>query len=1638
MNFIEPLNATMSFGIMTQMYPTEGNMAWEYNPFRNYRLSEPKYYFRNKFFSKSELNAELNKGLDELNWQKIDDHAEGNDWSWANASENLPNGIQSYEDNPEFYDANQLIDFDTDELQFNLNHPVDILPQYSYDGSVNLILNDGLNPPKLINSRFSTLGRQKYQIVDRRGDNDTNIYDQGAQFQSDTSLYKTYTGIPKINFINVYYGGYLPIGNYHFYFKYVDADGNETDFVGESGLVSIFKGSSFGNISSGFRDENSFKQVNFIIDDIDPAYQYVLVYYTRSTADINQNPIVNAYKINQKFLVNNVQRCEIQITGNEDQSQITLDELNFKYYIAKNVQTQEQCQNMLFFGNITEYHVDYEELADLSLRFKARPNISKAYSPTRYDYTTTTTDTYIDPKFIYNYTGYQNHEIYRFGIVYLMSNGQLSPVFNIRGGYFNSIEDIYSKFPISIRNEDTNQDERVYISYNEDNGIIYQESTKADYGNIALENVYGIVRLESNRPTEVNQVLGIEIECDFQDQLFTKLREYDIKGYFFVRQKRIPLRLCQAFTVGIDNQSHIPSPYVNLSDNFQYIYEGFFNSQRIITHDYQQRLRNISTISNYGAICPDYDVNLPYYNTLFCGETYIVEQASAQIPLEQDKVTVRNWYVNSDRYSDSYAKSIVSSKVIGVEDNVKLVETDNKLFSARAGEAEEGHRYEYIGFEQKQTEAINIVRGSFGPYLGLSGYQQAGTLINIYLQDYQNMSREQLFKLRMNDKSAYYAISERYDITEDWTNKVLYRGDTYICTFTHRLNRNFQDPSAPTNDKIVDPNCWKDNYNVEDEVVNMEDFASINLGDLNAVKIGTWITFTLVSSTNLNIRSLDDSIPDEVASNGHPRGFYPYYGLTADGTHKTPEALCYNSGFDKSLSERYNFELPNVPAFKSDFTNRIAYSDIHVNDAFKNGFRTFQSNHYRDYPKAYGQITKLIEWQGNLMCIFEHGVALIPINERAVAGEGAGGNVFINTSNVLPENPKIISNLYGSQWKESIIKTKKAIYGVDTVARKIWRTDGSAFMCISDFKIGEFLNNNISLTERELDPILGIRNVKTHFNRYKQDVMFTFYDNLYGFEEKVWNICWNELTDRWVTFYSWVPSYSENIYNQYFSFDRNTSKWIAKLGTSHNGNSFSDGIVLNQNIIPNNAKAGETVGTLSLVNRDLPTGDGVNVYVTYELQRDNYGNYKNFEIVNVVGDEILTNEQLKRRADENGGIYPEYTSELRLKTDAVNLCSELFIRGIIDDEDSNNTIQILYPGGAQKEDWINNCVLNAAYSILKDDRGRRKNLDRDDQVNPDKLVTLLNIKANIDIVDPGEIPDLQEALTTGFTNGTIVDAGYYESVVAVMPQYNMQFLSTDFWKHGQAGIVDITDKVYPTYWYGKQHPFEFEFVVCAHQTAHKIFDNLEIISNNAEPESFHYEIIGDCYDFADNKKNMYIRQEATKEFYQYNGSDILFDHDYINLTEEHREIKGTNYYDKSTILPLYYSRQDTINEIEDYYHLKTGTNKNFSALAGGEIMYYENLDEFRIWNHVKGVNLQTADQGRLRGNMQYNEDKWVVQINPINVIQKNEPDWTSEDLLDRNEKTYTGSNKLSNLIPIEINQSPIPDDINNVSIITPY
>lgn len=1488
-----------------------GNIVYEYNPLRNYRLS-----------SDTVINGEL-------------------------------------------VEAGSIVDLDTDGFNFSLNNPLEIDAQSSYDGSVNLIFNDNRNIPRLVNSRFSVLQNNTYEVVDRIGNNDTNLYDS-EQFDLDTSLYKRVNTIPTITFNSVLPSGNLKVGNYVIYIKYADADGNETDFVGESGIISCFIGGDRDpfSIDGGFRDQLASKSISLTVSDIDSSYDYIKVYYTRSTSDVDSNRVVTAHEIDRKFPVRN-NSCNVIITGSEETKDIPVSDINIQYSIIDKAKSQTVCQNMLFLGNSCKPDMMYKDLSDISLRllpYLIESDSERFIGKTSYDYSDLSDQSYSHEYYntlnIYNKVGYWNEEIYRFGVVYIMKDGSLSSVYNIRGkNGIPKFEELQSAYLQSdLWKYENNEKVRNYIPID--------ESTFDVSGTSYLENAKGVLRINTDSDSRKVYGIGIAIPTEVSEYLNTL-----VQGLFIVRQKRIPTILAQAYVMPRDLEAEVP--LINYGGS--YIAERFLDNDRKLNESYLPRLYTISDMARVNrsakvAICPEYDVRQSYFNHLFTGTEYVVRKADIQpsmTTLSRDIYNDRHYYV--DNYYGRREEQFSRAKIIGVGDNVPIAAVEDYNFRGRAGEAEEGFRFRYIESKNKEKEATNLIRGAYSPYLGIIGDQVTiGSIINIYIPGYSEAQMSTYFNTRYEDNSPYYSVSSRLSLAnidsllslqkaggDLYTYTVpCYRGDCYICNFTHRLNRNFQDPSAPTNDEVVDENTWKDNYDTE----NTENNAKINRGDVNAIQLGSWITFKVCSSYNLSIRSLDPSYPTEEGLTGLKRGFYPLQELSPAGATKIPESSVINGGYSSTTSEKQAFTLPDVPYIKNRFDTRIMYSDISVGDAFKNGFRVFQMTHYRDYPRTYGGIMKMIELFGNILCIFEHGIALIPVNERAVAGEGSGGNVFINTSNVLPENPKMLSDTYGTQWPESVVQTPYFVYGVDTVGKKIWRTNGDQFEIISDFKIQEFLNENITLSEREMTPIIGVRNVKGHYNAFKQDVMFTFYDDLYGFEEKVWNICYNEVMQKFITFYSWVPSYSANIDNIHFSFNRDTSKWISKLASSGSLSTSADGIVLSNVVIDDwETKDDMKLTKLGLVNRSLPNtqNTGLEIELTYEIVKDNFGMYKHFKII-------------------TEGEKQNKVSYLALK------------------EDFEWTVPVVQ----------------------------------------------LNLQCTIDYLYSSEsAPQDLDDYVAGWKDYVTYNAGLYQSSIAITKQEVLDNgvneglnLTTDFWKHGQSGIIDIKDKIKPCYWYGKQHPFEYEFVVVDNPATHKIFENLQIVSNKAVPDSFHYEVVGESYEFHEDKKNMYIRQEATKDFYQYNGSDILYNRNFLDLRGKQRDIlrnwKPTGQKVKSTMFPLYYARVDTFNEIEDYYKGKTAPNKDYVNLSGSEIVYNEKLDEFRVWTHAKAADIKDPRIGRLRGNMNYQGDVWNIQINPIIFVQRNEPAWNTAKL----------TKETIDKVPISVGNSPIPNDLKGFDI----
>lgn len=1536
----------------------KGYMAWEYNPFHNFRITDTK--------TVTQINSEESSNIE----------------------------------------AGSIVDLDTPLLNFDLEHPVTMDIQPSYDGTVNVIFNDNKNVPRLINSRFSTTELNTYELVDRIGDNDTNIYDQDT-FDLDSSLYKRINSIPTVKFIGVNSSGQLKVGNYNFYFKYSDADGNETDFVADSGVVAIFKGNDCDpySIDGGISDENAFKAVSFQLNNIDYSYNYITVYYTRNTGDSYQTRSTKAYKINDKYIVKH-QICTINITGLENSTEIPISEINNQFFQANKAKTSAQCQNRLFLGNIAKPDIPYKDLTDISLRMLPILNsVDSKNTIGQVDYNYVDDSSlinsyeYYNTKNIYYNVGYWDNEIYRLGVVYIMSDNSLSEVFNIRGG--NNIKSIND---YTINNPEINP-EALYSDNGDRQYITIDEDTSCIHGGKLLENSKGVVRFTKN--TDSNDHINY-IQVLVPTVVLKYLKDtYDIKGLFFVRQKRNPTLLAQAFTMSYDTEAQCPAIY---SRGTNYI-EAFLSQRPTLekkkgvfafiikrrekeltnklVQDYDKRLCLLKNTKNNGnivtAICPEFMINQSRYNSLFTGTDYVIESVGKYGELE--------WQDSNHRMYNAIGGTTINykgkAKIISVTDDTPSVAIGDTIFRSKLGDAEEAYQFRYIETNNRsKSDACNLVRGIYSPYLGIvsRGNVSYNSLINIYIPGYSESQMSNYFAIRYDDNTAYYSIGDRIDINtaiHDWKplnndNSYQYttlaRGDCYLCTFTHRLNRNFADSSNPYNDEILDEDTWKNNYDAN----NSEKLQKINRGDVNAVQLGSWITFRLRSSTNLSIRSIDESNINEKGIFGRPRAWYPYQQDLISGNNKIPESYLYNDGLRSTLNEKYYFNVPEVPYIKNIYQNRIIYSDISINDAYRNGYRVFKSTNYVDYTKEYGSIIKLVPMGSGLICVFEHGVVLLPVNERIQTGEGNGGAIFINTKNVLPENPQVVlSDMIGSQWAESVVKTPYAVYGVDTVAKKIWKTDGKNLETISDFRVNKFLVDNLSLSERETTPIIGIRNVKTHYNANKNDVMFTFYDQKYGFEDKAWNLCYNEITKSFVTFYSWLPSYSANIDNIFFTFDRSVSKYIAKLGSNDMMSNSKSGLVVNANVLPVNSLENNTNVIMSIkgiYDRYIPENIG-QTKVTLEIlpglnHSEKYVQFKYFtqEENSVVSKSTMVLPNIN--IDSDGNIE-EGKAYIEVKIS--DILEEWNKRQLEEEKNNIATDKRIY---LVPQD-ISQAGLDNYYKIYK--------------ILNDKLLAI-NIRATLGTEESGSADT--------FNKPSLINSGYYDFTLYFTFSeffYNKQntevtkklpaFL-TNFWKHGQAGIIDTQEHIKPCYWYNKQHPFEFEFVVKDNSVKQKIWDNLQIISNKAEPESFHFEINGDSYEFSKDKPNMWYRQELTKNTYQKLGSDITYDH----LYNDSKRGVTPQQYPKSTIFPLYYNRLDSVNEIEDYYHsMRSPSDRDYSRLSGSEIVRYEDLNQYNIATHVK--NLPIPKHGIIKGNSYYQEDEWYVQIPSINIAQKNEATW---------------------------------------------
>lgn len=1038
---------------------------------------------------------------------------------------------------------NSLVDFNTGELSIDLNNPLNIECQPSYDGTVNLIINDDKNPPRIINSRFTKIEDGRYRIINRNQKQQTNLYREG-KIDSQTRLFRNINNIPRFELINVSEFGQLKGGNYTFYVKFADNDYNKTDIVAESGQISIFHGdwNKISSVSGTLQDERTNKSIILNLTNLDTSFSSVYLYYTREYSDTNgfrmseSVSIIKPYPIKEGNVI-------LTITGFEDSIPIDSSELNVVYNYVNNVKTQAQVQNMLFFGNVDTAIADTKELQNLSYFIKVTLEQSKdsiGWVDTKYKISNLedniSQSEYYNPQNIYYKVGYWPDEIYRLGVVYIMNDDSLSPVYNLRGCAFDHLGDsnIHDPYP------------NLFI----DGKKSYIEKDEFIFNGQYLDNTLGVFKNPSVTQSQLVHNYGDKTvkpwyyKINFPIEVINELKNHKIKGAFIVRQKRIPTIIGQGLSIGVDSTSYIPMLY----DGQKYITEGFLSSNRLLLDSYNSREISTEKKQSSGLLCLDACVS-PVLQSMLDGTDFVLQM------VQKDGIVIKNDRHFSITFGNDVAENKYSkSQAIFVNSDIPAKVINDLCFSTRAGAEEDVKQFGFFGKRDYATKARNYVRGVYCPFIGTNSVLADNAIFNIRQKGYSTSYLKEYFKVRGNDQASFYAISDRFSL-DDLQDKNLdvYRGDCYTNTVTFRMNRNFVDSSVPINDIIIDSTTWKSHYK---GFLNTpaDDWLKMNKADLNTVPMGTWVTYKCLSSYNLGLRSFDRSYVDEQALLGNPRGFYPITDISVKSSNKIEDSWVLNDGYSATVGQKNNVVAADVPYIKDQFDNRIMFSNVQVDDDFKNAYRIFQGLSYKDIDRQYGGIVKILPWssggEANILCVFEHGIGIVPVNQEALMSTTTGQSIHLYGSGVLQSKVSVITPDFGSIWPESIIRTPIGVYGVDTYAKKIWRyTSTNGFETISDMKIQKFLNDNIKLNEEDKYPTIGLRNVKTHYNNYKGDVMFTFYNFTEGSE---WNFCFNERQNKWITRYSWTPLYSENVNNVFYSLDKKRAEILSHIYDNRN------------------------------------------------------------------------------------------------------------------------------------------------------------------------------------------------------------------------------------------------------------------------------------------------------------------------------------------------------------------------------------------------------------------------------------------------------------------------------------------------------
>lgn len=1007
------------------------------------------------------------------------------------------------------------------------------------------------------------------------------------------------------------FGGQLKYGTYSFSLRYLDKEDNPTDWIFHSFYVPVGHGTSSemskssmkaasNNASNKFYETRSNKSIFLTWNNLDTRFnRFQLAVIKRTTDD---GTIENVDILNPITYNSSSQTFTYTGADSDIESSTTLDDVLVPNQRVETCKAHTFHLNRLFVANVTNIDRDYSTYQRYASGIQVKYNANSVDSNN-----TREPQRYIGGSS--SGMGFMEDEVYTLGIVYIHTDGTLSPVFHIPGRP-------------TINNVDGSFGTNPYISASStwDTSTISGDEVVTPSKNKAWQ-VYNTATIETGLPSLLRGLLGYyEINntyptiptCDnHPDGYWGRDWAGNLLTGSKIRHHRMPGEEIVSYNLSGDTSvAPAKRKIVGLS------FSSITYPPDVVGHYfvYGDRTGN-ETVIDKGVICPVSDsgvskrINDTHWDTIFSQitpNTYSFFSPSILYKgISKQGTHLKITRIAKEKLSNSNVQSSVQVKNTA---NFNLsVET-----VARSMDFTRYSRPTRLNYSITGTKYIDKT-----PVLNYPGASNDGDTVQG--ANFADLNNVKIYNTSRTNNTL--VIGTTAPIQETTSNTIQYRGiyaslkaerDVYTNLDTIQYKLISSMPRYGANDFNVYYNA--DVFDCEFDIHNTG--LQLYSGTPVALSKYTFVRYYLQSDININYRN---NIPktnekdqfynysptlnfagnlnnmceyaanrvDDFTSGGNENALYPLIDL-----YKVPEVYNYLRPDIVYYSLPYKYD--HCKDCKESFPYRVYYSEIDNVEPENDSNRIIKVNNYKDLEGNTGEITDIFTFKDNLYAFTLGSITYIPTrNQQLTTSEGTieigtgevlsspvkqlkttdqkyGGvkhfknkhisehglvftDIYSGTVFLLNDGLKDITSGLRNYFKENLrfslndyikLLTGKDYPFISTSSKKgigIFLSYDPRHARIivhkKDYEINDVYKRNVYTN---VSPINGVPfgiywNGTDWYKSNGTTVSITNLEDLSVFNNKSYTVSFSFLSNSWISFHSYRPSYMFNTHNNLYS-----------------------------------------------------------------------------------------------------------------------------------------------------------------------------------------------------------------------------------------------------------------------------------------------------------------------------------------------------------------------------------------------------------------------------------------------------------------------------------------------------------------------